>query len=617
MQSTSGKGGGSIGYVILLTLIAALGGLLFGYDTAVIAGAIGYLQARFDLTPFWEGFVAASALAGCALGAGSAGFVSDRFGRKKVLILAAAAFFISALGTSLPRNLVEFLVFRFIGGIGIGAASIISPMYIAEVTPFRIRGRMVSMNQFAIVSGMLIVYFVNFFITEHGIVSDKAVVESHRTKQGAALDPTFVREYLTKQTPAVVEQQIEEFLVRPHQKFDRWSVAQYAFDLGGSHDPKSICASPGGDATAPLSPAAVRDWLHDDLPEANRRQIDKFLEGNPSPDAETVAAFLARAKIKVDPIGISLAAHKQSSWNVAYGWRWMFGSGVVPALVFLVLLLAVPESPRWLTKNGRRDEALAILTRVDGPEFARGEIQGIEETLKDESGRLGELVEPWMRRVLVLGIALAVLQQVTGINVFLYFAPRIFESLGAGASTAMWQTVIVGAVNMAFTILAVVVVDRLGRRPLMLFGTVGMGVALTGLGLVAYWQLFQWWSLVFVLGYIACFAMSVGPVVWVILSEIFPTQIRGRAMGVATICLWLANYVVSLTYPMMSKNPWLLVRFHQGFPFWVYAAFCVVLLIVVLRWVPETKGKSLEEIERYWRKEGSRSSPADAASRGA
>ena len=205
-----------------------------------------------------------------------------------------------------------------------------------------------------------------------------------------------------------------------------------------------------------------------------------------------------------------------------------------------------------------------------------------------------------MRRVLVLGIALAVLQQITGINVFLYFAPKIFESMGAGAGTAMLQTVIVGAVNMAFTVLAVVVVDRLGRKPLMLVGSAGMGIALTALGLAAYWQLFQWWALVFILGYIACFAMSVGPVSWVILSEIFPTQIRGRAMGIATICLWLANYVVSLTYPVMAKNPWLLARFHQGFPFWVYAAFCVVLVVVVWRWVPETKGKSLEEIERSW-----------------
>ena len=196
MTTTLQNRGGSIVYVYLLTSVAALGGLLFGYDTAVIAGAIGYLQVRFELTPFWEGFAAACALAGCALGAGSAGFLSDRFGRKKVLVLAAVAFFISALGTALPRSLTEFLVFRFIGGIGIGAASITSPMYIAEITPFRIRGRMVSLNQFAIVSGMLIVYFVNYFIADYGLNTDKQLVASHVAQHGAALNEPFVKEYL-------------------------------------------------------------------------------------------------------------------------------------------------------------------------------------------------------------------------------------------------------------------------------------------------------------------------------------------------------------------------------------------------------------------------------------
>jgi len=295
-----------------------------------------------------------------------------------------------------------------------------------------------------------------------------------------------------------------------------------------------------------------------------------------------------------------MAAMGVMGWNAERGWRWMFGSGALPALVFLILLLPVPESPRWLSKRRRRDEALAILTRIDGPRFAQDELRNIEEMIARESGRLSELWEPWMRRVLVLGVALAVLQQVVGINVFLYYAPKIFASLGAAARVALLQMVIVGAVNMAFTILAVGVVDRMGRKPLMIVGAAGMGVALAALGLAAYWQLFQWWALVFVLGYIACFAMSVGPVTWVILSEIFPTSIRGRAMGIATVCLWLANYLVSQTFPMMNDNPYLLARFHHGFPFWVYAAFCIVLLVVVLRFVPETKGKSLEEIERGW-----------------
>ena len=315
----------------------------------------------------------------------------------------------------------------------------------------------------------------------------------------------------------------------------------------------------------PLSPALVRDELKNKwLPQANLRQINQFVYG-PKPSLESklllesgqVADFLKGWHIQVDPVEVRLKIDGLVSWNVWRGWRWMFGSGVFPAVVFLALLLLVPESPRWLIKHERRGEALAILTRVDGQPFAQMELRAIDEWIAAESGRLSELWEPWMRGVLLLGVALAVLQQVTGINVIFYFAPKIFQGLGAGADTAMLQAVVVGAVNLAFTVLAVAVVDR-GRKPLMIIGAIGMGVSLTALGLAAYWQLFHWWSLVFVLSYIACFAMSVGPVTWVILSEIFPTKVRGRAMGLATICLWLANYAVSQTFPMMDADPALL-----------------------------------------------------------
>jgi MFS family permease len=596
MSDLSENCGGSVAYVLLLTLVAALGGLLFGYDTGVIAGATGLLQARFELTSAGEGFAAACALVGCAFGAGMAGMLSDRFGRKKALVLAAIAFFISALGTALPRDLNEFLIFRVVGGIGIGAASIISPMYIAEVTPFRIRGRMVSLNQFAIVLGMLIVYFVNYTITEHGFAVDQRAVAAQVAKHGTALDKKFVDKYLTDRIPAMIAWQTEQFLIEPRKKLDRWAVADFLAAQDVKVDAKDVA-----DHDRVLSPSFVRDFLEPRLRSANRRRVDQFLASSTTLESPAVASFLKKeADVNVDPTDVSLAAYGLMSWNVDRGWRWMFGSGVAPSLIFLVLLFAVPESPRWLTKKGRRHEALAILTRVDGAEYAWHELQTIDEALTAESGRFRDLGEPWMRRILLLGIALAVLQQITGINVFLYFAPKVLAGLGAGASTAMMQTVIVGGVNLAFTVLAIAVVDRLGRRPLMLMGSAGMGIALAGLGLVAYWQLFQWWALVFILGYIACFAMSVGPVVWVILSEIFPTKIRGRAMGIATVCLWLANYVVSQTYPMMAANPWLLARFHQGFPFLVYAVFCVVLLVVVFRYVPETKGKSLEEIEQSW-----------------
>ncbi len=449
---------GSIVYVMLVCMVAALGGLLFGYDTGVINGAIGPLKAHFALDANWAGWATGCALVGCAIGAGIAGVLSDWLGRKKVLILSAILFFISAVGTALPKNITVFIIYRIIGGLGVGAASMSSPMYIAEISPARIRGRMVSVNQFAIVSGFLVVYFVNYFIAIQG----------------------------------------------------------------------------------------------------------------------------------------------DQMWNQEFGWRWMFGSEVLPALLLLVLLFFVPESPRWLTKQNRSNEALEILVRVNGAEYAKTELLEIKDALAHESGSLKQLFQPGMKIVLVIGIVLAVLQQVTGINVFLYFGTEIFKKMGSDTNAALLQTVMVGTVNLAFTIIAIWLVDRLGRKPLMMIGSVGMGLSLLGMGRMAYVQKTDLWVLLFILSYIACFALSVGPVTWVILSEIFPTRIRGRAMAIATVCLWVANYVVSQTFPMMEENNWLLEKFHHAFPFWLYGIFCVVLVAFVWRFVPETKGKTLEEIEKHW-----------------
>jgi SP family xylose:H+ symportor-like MFS transporter len=450
---------GSITYLVLICLVAALGGLLFGYDTAVISGAIGFLQTHFALTAAMKGWTAGCALLGCVIGAALAGTLSDRFGRRNTLIVSAVLFLISAIGTAVPETLTQFIIFRIVGGLGVGAASLTSPMYIAEISPARIRGRMVSINQFAIVSGILVVYFVNVFIAGRG----------------------------------------------------------------------------------------------------------------------------------------------DEAWNTEIGWRWMFGSEAIPALLLLLLLFLVPESPRWLTERGRGDTAHRILARIDGTASADRAMGEIREALAMETGSLRQLLAPGLRLVLVIGVVLAVLQQVTGINVFLYFGTEIFKDIaGAGIDAALLQQAVVGAVNLAFTIVAIWTVDKLGRKPLMVVGAAGMGISLTAMGLAAYWNETSVWLLVFILGYIACFAVSVGPVTWVILSEIFPTKIRGRAMAIATVCLWLANYVVSQTFPMMDENPWLVERFHHGFPFWVYAAFCAVLVAFMAAAVPETKGRTLEEIEKHW-----------------
>ncbi len=536
MDPAPDLGQGSPIYVWLLALVAALGGLLFGYDTAVISGAIGFLRIHFDLDAAMMGWAAACALLGCAMGAGAAGMLSDRLGRKNVLVLSAIAFFVSALGTALPRSFTEFIVFRMIGGLGIGAASMSSPMYIAEISPARVRGRMVSINQFAIVSGMLIVYFVNYFIAGHGLAIDQPVVDAHVARDGATLDPQFARQFLARNAPKVGSAEIDRFI-----------------------------ASAG-----------------------------------PGLTSQAVVKFLADHKVHVEPIAVAVARWGIVSWNVDRGWRWMFGSGALPALVLLVLLFLVPESPRFLTKQGKPERALDVLTRVGGPEQARRELADIEDALARERGTLRELFEPGLRIVLVIGVTLAVLQQVTGINVFLYFAPEIFKRMGEGTNVALLQTVLVGAVNMLFTIIAIWTVDRLGRKPLMLIGFTGMGVALVAMGLAAYFGRTELWVLLFILGYIACFALSVGPVTWVILSEIFPTKIRGRAMAIATVCLWVANFVVTQTFTIMDEDPWLVETFHRAAPFWLYAALCVVSVLFVWRLVPETKGKTLEEIERGW-----------------
>jgi MFS transporter, SP family, xylose:H+ symportor len=450
---------GSISFVTGVTLVAALGGLLFGYDTAVISGAIGFLQTHFELSAAMKGWAASSALGGCIIGVLAAGFLSDKFGRRTTLILSAVMFLISAIGTAVPEQLSTFIVFRIIGGVGVGAASMTSPMYIAEITPARIRGRMVSLNQFAIVTGMLVVYFVNYYI------------------EGA------------------------------------------------------------GDF----------------------------------------------------------------QWNVETGWRWMFGSESIPALILLITLLFVPETPRWLYENNRKEKAREILTKVDGAQNAEREISQIEKLINIEPVSYRELFAASLRPVLVIGVFLAVFQQITGINVFLYYAPEIFKSIaGSSMDAALLQTIVVGAVNLGSTILAIWLVDKAGRKPLMIIGSFGMGISLLAMGVASWFDQMGSWLLLVMLVYIAAFALSLGPVVWVILSEIFPTRIRGRALGFATLCLWTANLIVSQTFPMMDENPWLVDKFNHGFPFLLYSLFCVILLVFVIFKVPETKGRSLEDIQSIW-----------------
>ena len=463
-------------YIVAITIVATLGGLLFGYDTAVISGTVGSLEAFF-INPLalsetaansQLGFIVSSALIGCIIGGISGGLISLKLGRKNGLILAAILFFISALGSSFPEMFFRpfgegdhtffwhFIVYRIIGGIGVGLASMLSPMYIAEISPANSRGKLVSFNQFAIIFGMLIVYFVNYAIARQG-------------------DDT---------------------------------------------------------------------WLN----------------------------------------------------NI--GWRWMFASEMIPAGLFLFLLFFVPETPRYMALKGDDKKALRVLEKINGPEIGAKVLNEIKLTLSTTSGKLFS----FGMLIVVIGVLLSAFQQFVGINVVLYYAPEIFKNMGSGTDTALLQTIIVGIINLTFTVVAILSVDKFGRKPLMIIGAVGMAFFMFALGFSFFFQQVGMGALIFMLGYVACFAVSWGPVVWVLLSEIFPNRIRGRAMAVAVAAQWISNYLVSWTFPMMNKSTFLVDTFHNGFAYWIYGVMGILAALFMWKFVPETKGKTLEEMEYLWKK---------------
>lgn len=463
-------------YIFALTLVATIGGLLFGYDTAVISGTVSALNYYFimprELTEAVAnsllGFTVSSALIGCIIGGAIAGYMSNRFGRKHSLIIAAVFFLVSALGSGMPEfgfapighggytYLTQFIIYRIIGGVGVGMASLLSPMYIAEISPAHKRGKLVAYNQFAIIFGMLVVYFVNYFIA-----------------------------------------------------------------LQGS-----------------------------DL------------------------------------------------WINTIGWRWMFESESIIAFLFLIFLNFVPETPRWLMLKGRESEANKILNKLNGVSAAKTIMNEIKATLKVESGKL--LSFGW--KLVIIGILLSVFQQFVGINVVLYYAPEIFRNMGSGTDSSLLQTIIVGTVNLIFTVIAILTVDRFGRKPLQIIGAFVMAVAMITLGFLFLGSSLGIVALLCMLVYIAGFAVSWGPVVWVLLSEIFPNKVRGKAMAVAVAAQWISNYLVSWTFPMMDKSTFLINIFHHGFAYWIYGLMSVLAAIFMWKWVPETKGKTLEEMEYLWEK---------------
>ena len=452
-------------YLWRVSLIAALGGLLFGYDWVVIGGAKPFYEAYFQLaTPAQQGWAMSCALIGCLLGAGASGVLSDHFGRKRMLILAGLAFTASSLGTGLAGSIEAFVAWRIAGGVAIGLASSLSPVYIAEIAPAHLRGKLVSVNQLTIVIGLVLAQGVNWLIA--------------------------------RPLPAQVTQS---------------------------------------------------QILH--------------------------------------------------SWNGQLGWRWMFGVTAIPATVFLLAMFCVPESPRWLATRKKPGEALRILARVGGSSYGDRVLQEIDQTLNGGDVRLGlgEFLVPWIFKPTLLGIALAVLQQWCGINVIFNYAQEVFAAAGYSLSSVLSNIVVTGLVMLVFTFIAIHTVDRKGRRTLMLTGCAGLAALYTCLGYAYSVHGHGIGMLLLVVAAIAVYAMTLAPITWVLLSEIFPTRVRGAAMAIATTSLWAAYFVLTYTFPLLNRN------LGPAKTFWIYAAICAAGFLLVSKCVPETKGKTLEQIETLWR----------------
>jgi sugar porter (SP) family MFS transporter len=452
-----------LGYIWLISAVAALGGLLFGWDWVVIGGAKPFFQRYFQLTGEAQiGWANSCALIGCLVGALVAGALSDKFGRKRLLILSAFLFAITSLGNALAVNFSIFIFWRMLGGVAIGLASNLSPMYIAEVAPARMRGKLVSINQLTIVVGILLAQVIN------------------------------------------------------------WSLVRHL-------------------------PAGA---------------TDEFI---------------------------------RNSWFGQQGWRWMFGLTAVPSLLFFVGMFFVPESPRWLAKNGKSENAKSILQRIGGENYGAAAMTEINSTLAGEEVqrvRFADLLDPKMAKVLVLGVTLAVFQQWCGINVIFNYAEEIFKAAGYDISSVLSNIAWTGSVNLAFTFVALGVVDRGGRRPLMLFGAAGLAAIYLVLGFCYHASVTGLPVLLLVLSAIACYSMSLAPVTWVVISEIFPNRIRGAAMSVAVSALWLACFLLTFTFPLLNA------RLGPAGTFWLYAAICVLGFVFIFYKLPETKNKSLEQIER-------------------
>jgi SP family sugar porter-like MFS transporter len=521
-------------FLWLICLVAAMGGLLFGYDWVVIGGAKAFYEPLFGISasPLYQGMAMSSALFGCLVGAACSGFSSDRLGRKRLLIFSGFLFTVSAVWTALCGSFAEFMLARFVGGVGIGLASNLSPMYIAEISPAHFRGRFVSINQLTIVIGILAAQVTNLLIA-----APVPKVDQIRL----LLNPESAKAALADDA-----------------EFDRRLAAVAAAEI--------------------VDPAAL---------EAVREAFPNVAY------LKTATAEEKAAKLAID--AEIMDVYLRATWNGRAGWRWMFGAETIPALLFFLLMFFVPESPRWLVKYGRNETARQILAKVGGDEYAAAEVEDIQSTIAQEEVaqvHFRDLLEPRVMSIVRMGVILAVFQQWCGINVIFNYAQEVFKASGYEVGDLMFSIVITGIVNLVFTFVAIFTVDRIGRKPLMLIGAAGLfGIyAILGTGFLLKSQGIH--MLILVVSAIACYAMSLAPVTWVVISEIFPNRIRGAAMSIAVFALWVGCSALTFTFPFLNAG----LGAHGTF--WLYAAICGLGFLYIFRRLPETKNKSLEDIER-------------------
>ncbi len=451
-------------FLAKICFVASLGGVLFGFDTAVISGTFGMVETQFALHKLEAGWFTSSALVGAIIGALAAGWFSDRFGRKPILILSAFLFFLSALGSAVPPSFAGLIIARLIGGVGVGMASVLAPLYISEFSPPNIRGRLVALYQLSIVIGILLAFFSN------------------------------------------------------------WVLLGYA--------------------------------------QENLNVVD--------------------------------GSGMMQKVFVSEVWRAMFGAEMIPSALFFLLLMHVPESPRWLIKAGQREKGLIILTRISGEAIAKKESEEIIHTV-DKRSKITELLKPGLRLALLAGVGLSFFGQFTGVNIIVYYGPTILENAGFMLKNALQFQIAIGIINFVFTIIALWRIDRWGRRPLLIGGMTAVCISLLiiavqfSIGLTS-----GIWIVVMLCIYMASLAISINAVIWVLTGEIFPTRIRGRAMSIATVTNWSINFLTAFLFP------WFVAQIGMNAGFFTFAGFCLIATIFFYRFVPETKGKSLEEIEKYW-----------------